>query len=199
MKEALESQCIAFVGVRCVSSGKMTEIIRHIKENLSQDEINSILILDAETSEPVEIDFRGTTEEVLAKIQSSSGTSSPVSNETENHFKQTKVGAVAHDVNLLPRHLDWLNQQPGGASVALRKLVEEARHANENKDRFRQAQESANRFLLTMAGNLPGYEEATRALYSGDQNRFQHQIKTWPDDIRNHAKSLANVAFLNNK
>ncbi len=105
------------------------------------------------------------------------------------------MGVVAREVTLLPRHWDWLNGQPGGASVALRKLVEEARRANAGRDRVRRAQEAAYRFLSALAGNLPGFEEATRALFASDRTRFQEMVEPWPEDVRDHAKTLANAAF----
>jgi hypothetical protein len=85
--------------------------------------------------------------------------------------------------------------QPGGASVALRKLVEEARRGNDGKDRMRKAQEAAYRFLTTMAGNEPGYEEALRALYAGQAERFTMYSAAWPADVRAHAQKLAAKAF----
>jgi hypothetical protein len=102
---------------------------------------------------------------------------------------------VAREVTLLPRHWDWLNQQPGGASVALRKLVEEARRVAAVRDRVRQAQEVAYRFLSVMAGNLPDFEEATRALFAADQTRFDALTETWPVDIRDHARKLGAGVF----
>jgi hypothetical protein len=98
-------------------------------------------------------------------------------------------------VTLLPRHWEWLSAQPGGASVALRKLVEEARRANLGRDRVRQAQDSAYRFMFAVAGDRPGFEEATRALFAGDPDRFEQCVDAWPDDIRAHAKQLASAAF----
>ena len=102
-----------------------------------------------------------------------------------------KLGVVAREVTLLPRHWEWLNSQPGGASVALRKLVEEARRANSGKDRLRRAQEAAYRFMSTMAGNEPGFEEAARALFAGRQEPFEALVRGWPKDVREHAKKLA--------
>jgi hypothetical protein len=102
---------------------------------------------------------------------------------------------VPREVTLLPRHWEWLNAQPGGASVALRKLVEEARRANTGKDRVRRSQEAAYRFMSAMAGNRPGFEEATRALFAGDRERFNQLIGAWPPDIRDHARMLAGAAF----
>src|SRR5690349_21604387 len=106
-----------------------------------------------------------------------------------------KLGVVAREVTLLPRHWDWLASQPGGASVTLRKLVEQARRANQGRDRKRRAQESAYRFLSAMAGNERGFEEALRSLFAGKRKRFDQIIEPWPIDVREHAKKLAAAAF----
>jgi hypothetical protein len=106
-----------------------------------------------------------------------------------------KLGVVAREVTLLPRHWEWLASQPGGASVALRKLVEVARRSSEVKDRVRQAGAVAYRFMSTMAGHEPGFEEASRALFAGDQAGFEALIAAWPVDVQNHLKALATDAF----
>jgi len=93
-------------------------------------------------------------------------------------------------VTLLPRHWDWLNAQPGGASVALRKLVEEARRANGDRDRQRAARDAAYHFMSAMAGNLRDFEEASRALFADDRQRFTALIASWPPDIRDHVVKL---------
>jgi hypothetical protein len=102
---------------------------------------------------------------------------------------------VAREVTLLPRHWEWLASQPGGASVALRKLVEVARRSSEVKDRVRQAGAVAYRFMSTMAGHEPGFEEASRELFAGDQAGFEALIAAWPVDVQNHLKALATDAF----
>jgi hypothetical protein len=102
---------------------------------------------------------------------------------------------VAREVTLLPRHWEWLAQQAGGASVAIRKLVEEARRSGDDKDRIRQGQEAAYRFMSAMAGNKPHFEEATRALFAPDPVRFKELIGGWPADVRDHAARLAERAF----
>jgi hypothetical protein len=102
---------------------------------------------------------------------------------------------VAREITLLPRHWDWLAQQKGGASVAIRRLVDEARRNGEDGDRIRPAQEAAYRFMSTMAGNRPHYEEAIRALFANDADRFETLIAEWPADVRDHAARLAKPAF----
>jgi len=102
-----------------------------------------------------------------------------------------KLGVVAREVTLLPRHWDWLSHQPGGASVALRRLVDEARKTSGDRDRVRGAQEAAYNFMSAMAGNLPGFEEAARALFAYDRRKFANLIATWPPDVRDHAVKLA--------
>ncbi|RKP59042.1 DUF2239 family protein [Pararobbsia silviterrae] len=104
-----------------------------------------------------------------------------------------KLGVVAREVTLLPRHWAWLAAQPGGASVALRKLVEEARRAREADDARRAAKDRAYHFMSAIAGDLPGFEEAIRALYADDRARMDALIVDWPDDIRDHARALADV------
>ena len=102
-----------------------------------------------------------------------------------------RLGVVAREVTLLPRHWDWLGQQPGGASVALRKLVDQARSRSGASDRVRAAQEAADSFMSAVAGNLPGFEEAARALFAYDRRRFGDLIARWPEDVRDFAVKLA--------
>jgi len=101
------------------------------------------------------------------------------------------LGVVAKEVTLLPRHWDWLSSQPGGASVALRKLVDKARRTSGDADRIRAAQEAAYRFMSAVAGNLPGYEEALRALFAYDRRHFSNLVAKWPEDVRDYAIKLA--------
>jgi hypothetical protein len=106
-----------------------------------------------------------------------------------------KLGVVGREVTLLPRHWEWLATQPGGASVTLRRLVEEARRAGGDEERKRQARDAAYRFMFAVAGNEPGFEEASRALFAGDQSRFEEETERWPADVREHARTLARDAI----
>jgi len=106
-----------------------------------------------------------------------------------------KLGVVGREVTLLPRHWAWLETQRGGASAALRRLVDQARAEHADQDRVRDAQDRANRFLTALGGNLPGFEEAMRALYAGDRARFVAETKPWPADVRQWANQLADGAL----
>ncbi|MBN2420559.1 MAG: DUF2239 family protein [Deltaproteobacteria bacterium] len=203
MGEQNLKSCTAFKGDQRVASGNLLKVARKVKKIIDQDEQASILIFDNVTSELVEVDFRGTMKDVLENLEKP-----PVGVESANGLSykdpssqrkpgRPKLGVVSREVTLLPRHWDWLNSQPGGASVALRRLIEEARRENSGKDRVRHSQEVTYRFMSAMAGNFPGFEEATRALFAGDSERFNSLVAQWSVDIRDHARKLAEAAFQN--
>ncbi len=200
MNESPVKSCTAFAGTRRIAGGAVAEVALKTKAVLDRDRHAQILIFDDYTSQLVEVDFRGTQEQVLQRV-SDIAENSPPTSESASSIAETRgpgrprLGVIAREVTLLPRHWDWLATQPGGASVALRKLVEHARTANQGRDRLRHAQDAAYRFLSAMAGNEPGYEEAIRALFAGKGKRFLEMIEPWPRDIRNHAKKLAAAAF----
>jgi hypothetical protein len=185
------NEIIVFAGSTKISSGDWPTVIRKTKLRLETRRHEPVLIFDLISSRPVEIDFRGSISEVLARIKSGTDQTKP----EPRHVGRPKLGVIAREVTLLPRHWDWLNAQPGGASVALRRLVEDARRASVPNDRKREAQESAYRFMTAMAGNETGYEDALRALYSNDPARLQQSVQTWPKDIRQHTLTLAHAAI----
>lgn len=176
-------------------------VARKVKAVIEKEEKAAVLIFDDDTSELVEVDFRGTMKDVLKRLENliSKDTSADASSSGDRAVQRgpgrPKLGVVSREVTLLPRHWEWLNSQPGGASVALRKLVDEARRVNSGRDRVRRSQESAYRFMSAMAGDLPGFEEAARALFAGDRRRFEEQTESWPIDIRDHSLKLSDAAF----
>jgi hypothetical protein len=176
----------------------LRQVALRTKKVIDRGERAPVLIFDDVTSEPIEVDFRGAAEDVLRRLAERESGSAPGEARATAAPRQPgrpRLGVVAREVTLLPRHWQWLSSQPGGASVALRKLVDEARRVDAGKDRLRQAQEAAYRFMSAMAGNEPGFEEALRALFAGDQRRFDELVAPWPIDVRDHAKKLANAAF----
>src|SRR5689334_6360873 len=173
-----QARCTAFEGSRRIASGELEDVALKAKEVLDRGEQAPVLIFDDVSGEQVEVDFRGTPEEVRKRLAGSGGAAPTHSAEGAPRGPgRPRLGVVAREVTLLPRHWDWLNGQPGGASVALRRLVDEARRTNEGKDRVRRAQEAAYRFMSAMAGNLPGFEEATRAFFVGPHERFDELVE----------------------
>lgn len=101
------------------------------------------------------------------------------------------LGVVGREVTLLPRHWDWLNAQPGGASVSLRKLVDQARKTGGERERRREAQQRAYRVMAALAGDLPGFEEGSRALFADDLARLEVIAADWPPDVAAYVLRLA--------
>jgi hypothetical protein len=188
--------CIAFEGVRRIAAGSLKDVAIAVKSVTERGESAPVLIFDSVTSQPVEFDLRGSVDEIVARLADADETPSPQPDkEAPRGRGRPKLGVVAREVTLLPRHWEWLNGQPGGASVALRRLVEAARVAGEDHDRMRRAQESTYRFMTALAGNLPAYEDATRALFANDGPRFDDLTAQWPTDVRDHARALSQPAF----
>lgn len=186
-----QRQCVAFAGATLVASGDLAHVAAEVRSFTERtgDSHPPVVIFDAETSEPVEVDLRGTRDDVVARL---TPTAEPP---TPRAPGRPKLGVVAREITLLPRHWEWLAEQPGGASVTLRKLVEAARRDGSGAERIRRAQDAAYRFMMVVAGNEPGFEEATRALYAGDPARFTELTQGWPADVRDHARVLAAQAF----
>jgi len=187
----VDSSCTAFHANQRLASGPYGQVALAVRALLKEQPRAAVLIFDDETGRQVDFDLRGSDQDVLARL---GGSESDVAASVRRPGRP-KLGVVAREVTLLPRHWEWLGAQPGGASVALRKLVEAARTARAGSDRVRRAQEAADRFMMAMAGNLPHYEEAARALYAGHQPRFVDLTASWPADLRAHARRLAANAF----
>src|SRR5215217_4765649 len=189
----------AFVGPLRLAAGPLAEVAIAVMQASRRPAAPPIIIFSDATGYPIDLDLRGTEREIIARLPQPAPPPDIETDETASTEPRgrgrPKLGVVAREVTLLPRHWEWLNTQPGGASVALRKLVEEARRSNESKDRTRQAQETLYRFMSTLAGDEAGFEEASRALFAGDRTLFTALIQLWPKDLRAHAKRLAGAAF----
>lgn len=183
----------AFEGDRLLARGDLRSVVAAIKP-LSDRGVSGVTVFDA-TSTLVDLDLRGSVDEVLARLPLESPPREPSDADAPRGRGRPKLGVVAREVTLLPRHWEWLGQQRGGASVALRRLVDEARRLSADIDRIRAAQEAAHRFMTVMAGDRPHYEEAARALFAGDSAKFACCTQGWPADIRDHARQLAEPAW----
>jgi hypothetical protein len=195
MIQTASKQFTAFMGHQRLASGPLAEVALAVMKASQKVAAEPIVIFDDANGRPIDLDLRGTERDVVARLPlpaANSGTPADDMAVPEPRGRgRPRLGVVAREVTLLPRHWEWLGAQPGGASVALRKLVEEARRSSGDRDRSRAAREAAYHFMSTMAGNLPGFEEASRALFADDRRRFGDLVAGWPGDIRDHTVKLA--------
>lgn len=183
---------VAFHGEHLVASGPLRDIA--IALATQSDHIRgAALIFDAATSEPADIDFDGSFTDIVERTTQREAAHAA---DAERRGRgRPRLGVVAREVTLLPRHWEWLAEQPGGASVALRRLVEEARRASSDRDAVRRSQEATYRFMAATLGNAPGFEDAIRALFQGNAGAFHARLEAWPRDLRDHARRLAARSF----
>ncbi|WP_256977434.1 DUF2239 family protein [Bordetella genomosp. 10] len=200
------SSFTSFDGHRRLASGSIQDAAIALKQALDKGAAGPLLLFDDSNGRTVDIDTRGTAADVVSRLAAhpvvvamalaAEAAASAVAAEDVAAAAQPRgrgrprLGVVAREVTLLPRHWEWLAAQPGGASIALRKLVEEARRSGGEKARIRKARESAYHFMLAVGGDLPGFEEASRALFADDRAAFAAHIDAWPADVRDHALRL---------
>jgi hypothetical protein len=168
-----------------IASGSLENVLPELKKRFDADKSVMILVLNNATGRQVDFDLRGTEQQVLARALPGKRTGPG----------RPKLGVVSREISLLPRHWEWLEEQPSGASAALRRLVDEARRREQGRNRVRVALDAAARFMSAIAGNLPGFEEATRALYAKDRTRLESLTNKWPRDVRKHMLQLIGDAI----
>jgi uncharacterized protein len=171
----------AFDGHRQLAAGPPIDVALAIKTAIDGGAVGPVLTFDDATGRVVDLDLRGSPADIAARLDEPAA---------PRGRGRPKLGVVAREVTLLPRHWDWLAAQTGGASVTLRRLVDEARRADDGQSRTKAAREVAYRFMSAMAGDLPGFEEAARALFAGDAARLDQHIAAWPDDLRAYVRKL---------
>lgn len=186
------SELTAFVGFRRIATGPRTEVLAQLRQrtkrgaSASASASASVFVFDDHTGEQIDLDLRPDTP---------ASYDVPHAQQPARAVGRPKLGVIAREVTLLPRHWDWLGCQPGGASVALRRLVEEARRVNVDRDTTRVARDATYRFMSAIAGDLAGFEEAARALFAGDAERFGSVITAWPTDLRTHLQKMSAAAW----
>jgi uncharacterized protein len=173
---------VVFAGARRVGRGTLAEAA--IAAARAVRDGDAVLVFDARTGEVRDLDLRGDEADLIARY----APALPAARRG-----RPKLGVVGREVTLLPRHWDWLATQPGGASIALRKLVEDARKQDGEAGDARRRTEAAYRFMAAIAGNLPGFEEASRALFARDEAQLKRCAKDWPRDVRDQVLSYLNA------
>jgi hypothetical protein len=178
---------VAFSGFRQVAAGDRAQVI-HALRQLAATEETLIRVFNEATGERIDLDLRPEAEPVPSPAPAEEAPATrPVG--------RPKLGVVAREVTLLPRHWEWLSSQPGGASVTLRRLIDESRKANEGRVGVRASRENAYRFMSEMAGDFTGFEEASRALFAGDKAKFEGLVAPWPEDVRLQLARLADASW----
>jgi hypothetical protein len=204
-KERLEMKNMttytSFAGHRRIASGELKSVLLATKAHIDQSGIEAVLVFDDATGRQIDFNFRGTPEDVVANLAThplfaeKESTLSPTEPTPRTGPGRPKLGVVCREVSLLPRHWQWLDAQPGGVSVTLRKLVEEAKKREDGgAQAAKRAQEAAARFMWSMAGDFAGFEEASRSLFAGDYARLRELMAGWPPDIRDHLEHLVSRA-----
>ncbi|MEG2050315.1 MAG: DUF2239 family protein, partial [Comamonas sp.] len=180
-----------------ITTGSLPSAALAFKQQLDESAAGPVLLFNDATGRSMDVDIRGTDQEVLARLPVTEATASSETSEPTEPTPETtrgrgrpKLGVVAREVTLLPRHWEWLATQSGGASVALRKLVEDARRAHSEKDWLRNAQERTYHFMSAIGGDLPGFEEASRALFAKDNEKLKELLAVWPEGVRHHTIRL---------
>ncbi len=182
---------IAFSGHKCLVAGSLREVALDLHARGSALNALHPLLFELESGRQIDIDISGSKADVIARLPEEDHPAPP----EKRKRGRPKLGVVGREVTLLPRHWEWLDRQRGGASATLRRLIEDARKSSGRSDEVRTAQDRSNRFMSAIAGDLPGFEEATRALYSGNETAFQEQIREWPKDVRRYTLKFAEGAF----
>ncbi len=177
-----------------VASGELQEVALTLRGMVDSGDTALVLIFDDRDGKQLDIDLGGSIDDLAARF-ASDPPDNPKTDQPPKKRGRPKLGVVGREVTLLPRHWEWLQSQRGGPSATIRRLVDEARASNRSLDRARHAQDSINRFISAIAGDLAGFEEATRALYRGERARFEGEIRSWPADIRSQVERWASDAF----
>jgi hypothetical protein len=195
----------AFRGHERLATGPLRDVAQVVWRAVKDAESHhgAVLVFDDATGRVIDLEMRGDERAMLAHVdvmlrmsqavpvQSSGETRGESVDPVPRPRGRPKLGVVAREITLLPRHWEWLSTQPGGASVALRKLVDAARRTNTDEDRTKAARDVAYRFMHAMAGDLSQFEEVIRALYRGDEARCRELIAEWPRDIAAYSVQLA--------
>jgi len=175
---------VAFAGHRLLARSSATEVVAALWKHQKRGGGGQVLAFDETTGAQTDFDLRGTLKDALDRLAQHPLLAPDPPPRTGPG--RPRLGVISRDISLLPRHWEWLEAQPGGLSATLRRLVDEARKQDPEGDRARQARDSISRLMWALAGDLPGFEEATRALFAPDPRRVAELIDKWPRDLRDY-------------
>jgi hypothetical protein len=182
---------VAFADDEIIARGTLPDVALAVYRALQSGEQRTVIVLESATSQVVDLDLRGTEREIVQRLATDTdGVIAESSSRTAPGPGRPRLGVVSREVSLLPRHWDWLKSQRGGASAALRRLVNEARKQHGARDETSRLQEAIDRYLRVMAGDRPNYEEALRAFYANRDADLRNLVAAWPADVRAHLDVL---------
>ncbi|WP_225204601.1 DUF2239 family protein [Novosphingobium huizhouense] len=204
MRDVLSIPCSAFAGFTRFAHGSVVDVALALRARPPGADDAPVLVFDDVAGGPLDLDLRGSTADVVRRLgehpalrrlaSQGAGDAADEAPDTEAAPRgrgRPRLGVVAREVTLLPRHWDWLAGQPGGASQALRRLIDEARKQDAGRTGARAGRERAYRFMAAIAGDLPGFEAASRALFAGDEAALGAILAGWPPDVAAHVLELA--------
>ncbi len=194
MNTSITQQASAFIAHKLLKTGPLIEVVLTMKEEVAKDKFAQIMCFIDETGAMVDFDLSGTNEQVIAKLLKNNPPQTNDAQETQikdaPKSGRPKLGVIAREVTLLPRHWEWLSTQRGGASATLRRLVELAAKESVSNEARKNAQNSTYRFLQNIAGDFENYEEVLRAIFADDFEKVRKLMQNWPQDIQNYAQKL---------
>lgn len=183
---SLPTSLFAFDGPQRIAAGSYADVACKVSTYLQAKPETQPLIFNADTGKQIDLDLRGSADEIRARAESAADPSG-----TRAGKGRPKLGVVAKEVTLLPRHWDWLAAQPGGASVTLRKLIERASKDPDAPEQRQARATAAYHFMHAVGGNLPGFEEVSRLLFAGNLEGVASAVEAWPGDIGSQVLALA--------
>ena len=191
-----QSTIVAFQAQNQLARAPALEVALLVKKQQKQIDSDPILLFDAESGRQLDLDISGSVGDIERRYGRSDAAPATTESGEGKRRGRPKLGVVGKEVPLVPRHWEWLEQQRGGASATLRRLIDQARKDVSGQEQVKQSQDSAQRFMTAVAGNLPGYEEAVRALYARNKAQFDRETANWPTDIRRCARDYAQHALV---
>lgn len=156
-----------------IARGDLETIVRQTKA--IGDDIEPV-VFELETCKRVDLHWHGDVQTVLDNLPGAGV-------QAANKRGRPRLGVTPREVTLLPRHWDWLATQRGGASVTLRRLVDNAMKNASSEERISMQQNQLHG-LMSVLADEPGFEEAARALYRNSRRGFEAAISAWPEDIK---------------
>ena len=174
----------AFVGSRLLAGGALPDVLTVAKRHYDVSNV-PVLLFEDWSGRQVDFNLSGSSRDVLQRVE-------PASQKAGRG--RPRLGVQSREVSLLPRHWEWLEENPAGISAAIRRLVDEARKRETGADKARRMRDATSRFMWAMAGNLPNFEETARALYAKEIAAMESLVAQWPADVRDHVLRMAREA-----